>query len=379
MTTIALDMNEMTQKMRIKETDDDRTTLSKKISYVLRYGVGKTIDLPSDADGFYRIKDILALPDIFKGVSEKVIKDNINRSNADKIRYEVKDIDGVSWIKAAGHRGEAARGQPKSAGTKEAKGGKQGQQRNASTKADGRKKGYSEDDFAMRWSLDTLARQKLHELPTTQRQLAMSQFAPNQNVPDEDFSKVFVAFCKRFRSRQGKGGNEDEDDDDHGDPNKKLNLGNQVTSQTMPLAGAMPFCPGVPWFSTQQKSPFLPWGGAYPSMPHTWGGGMPMPAPWAPGMNFTPGAAYPQQYPYGYQYGYNQNYKGKSKGVGEVFYNQGAQQQGNLNPNAAAATNDTAATKERASPQNEKESPAAVTAVEAKTAPAEKVEEAVVS
>lgn len=307
-TAVVVDIAEMTQKMRIKDSDDERATLSKKISYVLRYGVGKSIELAPDEDGYYKVQDILDLPEICKGVTEKMFKENVNRSNQDKIRYDMKDLEGVTWIKAAGHRGpQTSKADKEKAKMDAAKGGKPGQQRTGSNRAERKGKGISEEEFANKWNLDQLARQKLHDLGPGPRVTAMSQFDPNVNVPHEDFSKVFVAFCKRFRSR-GKG-NED-DDDDEGD--QKMNHDSH-TSLTTPLAGAMPFCPGVPWYSVQQNAtPFVPWG--YQSMPNAWA----QMSPWSPGMNFTPAASQSGGYNYG---GYNYGHNLKGKGKGKTVYN----------------------------------------------------------
>jgi len=283
--TTVIDLNQMNQKMRIKESDDDRALLSKKISYVLRYGIGKSIVLTPDKDGYYKVADIIGLEEIFEGVTEEVFKENVSRSNEDKIRYDMKDIDGVAWIKGAGLRGSQAQAKAEKEAAADG------------TRSSPRKggRGQTVEEFVTKWNLDPLARQKIYELPLNQRLNAMNQFDPGANVPYEDYSKVFVAFCKRFRVKSKGGANED-DEDGTADAQESV-------SPTKPLAGAMPFCPGVPWVSIQKNSNPGGYPGGY--WPGPWG--YPAPAWGQMPMNPFPMAA---------QYAGFGKGKGKGKPVG---------------------------------------------------------------
>mmetsp|Transcript_102310 Transcript_102310/g.161629 ORF Transcript_102310/g.161629 Transcript_102310/m.161629 type:complete len:509 (-) Transcript_102310:237-1763(-) len=79
------------QMMSLKEGDDERTQISKKISWILRHGARK-VAVEIDVDGWVVIADILAL-EIMAGVTEEKLMDIIDESNQQKVRYEVKDAD----------------------------------------------------------------------------------------------------------------------------------------------------------------------------------------------------------------------------------------------------------------------------------------------
>merc|ERR1712196_604765 len=96
----------MTHKMRLKQTDAPSTIVRKKLSYILRYGVNRNVDLPKDAEGYYKVSDILALS-IFNGVTEAQVLEVIDASNNEKVRYHIDGGATDRRIKAAGHRAEA--------------------------------------------------------------------------------------------------------------------------------------------------------------------------------------------------------------------------------------------------------------------------------
>jgi len=103
-TRTSVNVDDMTMKMRIKKSDDERAILSKKISYVLRY-VRDSLDLNADDEGYIKISDLCALQ-IFEGVSESALVENAQASNTTKMRYAIKGEDGDKWIKAAGQRAD---------------------------------------------------------------------------------------------------------------------------------------------------------------------------------------------------------------------------------------------------------------------------------
>lgn len=190
---------EWSEKMRIKEDDDDRTVLSKKLSFVLRHGA-KTMELPIDDGGYVRISDLLAIDQLFGGVQPEDLIEVAEQSNRDKQRYEVWQ-DGDEWLMRAtgkhtiqGLQGEKPVKDKKArrSDRKEAAGGDRAQRQ---------QRHLSEDEFCARWKLDKFARARLNELPAASRQLAMRRFSPGPQVPASDFPKVFVVFCKRFRGK----------------------------------------------------------------------------------------------------------------------------------------------------------------------------------
>lgn len=192
---------EMAEKMRIKEGDDNRTVLSKKLSYVLRHGA-KQLDLVIDDEGYVGVNDLLACSELFEGVALEALLEVVKVSNVDKQRYEILEQDGDWLIRATGKhtmqglaRAEAKR-RPKKLGREAGpgSGGAAGERRRPTRQV-------SEEEFCTRWRLDRLARVRLGELPPASRQLAMQRFSPGPQVPASDFPKVFVAFCKRFRQK----------------------------------------------------------------------------------------------------------------------------------------------------------------------------------
>jgi len=237
--TAVIDVGEMRTKMRIKESDDEQATMSKQISFVVRYGIPNINKVEHEGVHFYKLKEVLAL-NIFEGVKEAEFLEIVDRANQEKTRYDIQKINGENCIKAAGVRGvdPVERAAQKKL--------KQESKRVVKQVLDGRtKKTIDEEEFVRKWSLDPLARQKLFDLPSSQKQNAMIKFSPNPNVPNDDYSKLFVAFCKRFKAKAGDYGN-DEDTPQSGKKGQK--------KMTHPVADAMPFCPGVPWYSTHGKT-----------------------------------------------------------------------------------------------------------------------------
>lgn len=80
------------QMMSLKEGDDERTQISKKVSWILRHGARK-VSIEIDEDGWVTIPDLLN-HHIMTGVSEERLMDLIAESNAQKVRYEIRDADG---------------------------------------------------------------------------------------------------------------------------------------------------------------------------------------------------------------------------------------------------------------------------------------------
>lgn len=190
---------EWSEKMRIKEDDDDRTIISKKLSFVLRHGA-KTMELPIDEGGYVRISDLLAIESLFEGVQPEALIEVAEQSNRDKQRYEVMQ-DGDEWLmRATGkHTIQGLQGERP---VKEKKARRGDRKESASgDRPQRQQRQLSEDEFCSRWRLDKLARVRLGELPAASRQLAMQRFSPGPQVPASDFPKVFVAFCKRFRGK----------------------------------------------------------------------------------------------------------------------------------------------------------------------------------
>lgn len=86
------------QMMSLKPNDDERTIISKKVSWILRHGA-KKVGLKIDDEGWVQLQDMLDL-DIFEGIDEERLLSVVHESNAQKIRYELKDEEGGVAIKA---------------------------------------------------------------------------------------------------------------------------------------------------------------------------------------------------------------------------------------------------------------------------------------
>eukprot|EP00933_Yihiella_yeosuensis_P013520 TRINITY_DN12489_c0_g1_i1.p1 TRINITY_DN12489_c0_g1~~TRINITY_DN12489_c0_g1_i1.p1 ORF type:complete len:725 (+),score=191.78 TRINITY_DN12489_c0_g1_i1:124-2298(+) len=87
------------QMMSLKPTDDERTEMSKKISWILRHGA-KKVNVAIDEGGWIDIGDLLA-SEILGGTTEDRLIAIINESNSQKARYEIDaDAQGRKRIRA---------------------------------------------------------------------------------------------------------------------------------------------------------------------------------------------------------------------------------------------------------------------------------------
>mmetsp|Transcript_57722 Transcript_57722/g.137367 ORF Transcript_57722/g.137367 Transcript_57722/m.137367 type:complete len:537 (-) Transcript_57722:123-1733(-) len=199
-------ISEFAERMRIKPDDDERTVLSKKLSFVLRHGA-KQLDLEIDDSGFVEVSDLLACEGLFQGVTLEALREVVEQSNVDKQRYELVEEEDKCLIRATGkHTMQGL------AGSRD-KRPKRSQHREEAPPIERERPPppaqpkVNEEDFCQKWRLDRMARMRLQELPPASRQLAMRKFCPDEGVPASDYPKLFVAFCKRFR---GKGGGRDQ-------------------------------------------------------------------------------------------------------------------------------------------------------------------------
>jgi len=86
------------QRMSLKPGDDERTEISKKISWILRHGA-KKVNVDIDGEGWVPLKALLT-SDILFGISEERLLSVIHDSNQQKMRYEIKDEAGRCVIRA---------------------------------------------------------------------------------------------------------------------------------------------------------------------------------------------------------------------------------------------------------------------------------------
>lgn len=179
---------EMLEKMRVRETDDARTVLSKKLSYVLRHGA-KQLDLSITNGGFVSVKELLAIEDLFGNVQTEDLLEVVESSNSEKQRYELIHEDDTWLIRATTKHTMEGLQAPK----------KKSPKRNSKDPV----RILDEEEFCLNWRLDKMARQRLADLPESSRQQAMQRFNPGPEVPESDFPKLFVAFLKRFRAKEG--------------------------------------------------------------------------------------------------------------------------------------------------------------------------------
>jgi len=78
--------------------DDERTAWSKKVSWVLRHGIGR-LSMEVSPDGWVKLSDVLATK-IMEGAPEEKVLAMIEASNEQKLRYELRETDGVQMIRA---------------------------------------------------------------------------------------------------------------------------------------------------------------------------------------------------------------------------------------------------------------------------------------
>jgi len=82
------------QMMSLKPGDDERTEISKKISWILRHGA-KKVGVVMDESGWVNVNDLLHT-DILGGTTEDRLMDMIVESNVQKTRYEMEEDPGGS-------------------------------------------------------------------------------------------------------------------------------------------------------------------------------------------------------------------------------------------------------------------------------------------
>lgn len=82
----------------LSDEDDERTAISKKLSWILRHGA-KTVRCPIDEDGWVKFSDLLKA-EIMEDVSEDKLMNVIAESNLQKARYELKNGPDGRVIKA---------------------------------------------------------------------------------------------------------------------------------------------------------------------------------------------------------------------------------------------------------------------------------------
>lgn len=198
---------EMLEKMRVKDGDDDRIVLSKKLSYVLRHGA-RQLELQISDGGFVSVRELLAIGPLFGGVAPRALMQFVDESNLEKKRYELQEQpDGDYLIRAINKHTIDGLEKPNKPKDKERRARETRRDRGRDVAVGGRggetARPIVEEEFCAKWKLDRLARARLAELPKATRQQAMQKFRPGHEVPSGDYPKVFVAFCKRFKATSG--------------------------------------------------------------------------------------------------------------------------------------------------------------------------------
>mmetsp|Transcript_6815 Transcript_6815/g.18885 ORF Transcript_6815/g.18885 Transcript_6815/m.18885 type:complete len:349 (-) Transcript_6815:68-1114(-) len=86
------------QMMSLKPGDDERTEISKKVSWILRHGARK-VGVEIDSEGWVLLANLVR-SDILRGVAGEKLFEIIMESNEQKVRYEVKDTECGKAIRA---------------------------------------------------------------------------------------------------------------------------------------------------------------------------------------------------------------------------------------------------------------------------------------
>lgn len=80
------------QLMSLKPGDDERTEMSKKLSWILRHGA-KKVNVDIDEEGWISLSS-LCCHDILNNIEEERLLAVIDDSNQQKMRYELKEVEG---------------------------------------------------------------------------------------------------------------------------------------------------------------------------------------------------------------------------------------------------------------------------------------------
>eukprot|EP00927_Polykrikos_kofoidii_P079103 TRINITY_DN75899_c0_g1_i1.p1 TRINITY_DN75899_c0_g1~~TRINITY_DN75899_c0_g1_i1.p1 ORF type:complete len:478 (-),score=108.86 TRINITY_DN75899_c0_g1_i1:135-1502(-) len=98
-TATKLSKERLLQQITSLSTDDDeRTTISKKLSWILRHGA-KKLRLATTDDGWIKVSELLSV-ELLDDVTEDKLMKVIAESNAQKPRYELREGDDGQFIKA---------------------------------------------------------------------------------------------------------------------------------------------------------------------------------------------------------------------------------------------------------------------------------------
>merc|ERR1719382_1808076 len=83
----------------LEDGDDERTALSKKISWILRRGA-RSVGIKIDDDGWVNVKDLQKAV-ILEDIDQKLLMQVVKESNSKKLRYEIKERKGKVWLKSS--------------------------------------------------------------------------------------------------------------------------------------------------------------------------------------------------------------------------------------------------------------------------------------
>eukprot|EP00929_Paragymnodinium_shiwhaense_P108575 TRINITY_DN74893_c0_g1_i1.p1 TRINITY_DN74893_c0_g1~~TRINITY_DN74893_c0_g1_i1.p1 ORF type:complete len:424 (+),score=116.44 TRINITY_DN74893_c0_g1_i1:48-1319(+) len=82
----------------LSASDDERTSCSKKLSWILRHGVDR-LGLHADKEKWVALSEVLSTK-VMDDVDEQKVLDVIHESNSQKPRYEMRKIEGMTYIRA---------------------------------------------------------------------------------------------------------------------------------------------------------------------------------------------------------------------------------------------------------------------------------------
>jgi len=82
----------------LEPDDDERTGISKKVSWILRHGAQK-VNVKMDTEGWVKVDDLLSA-DILEDVSQETLMAVIVDKNAQKLRYKLKETPEGMFVKA---------------------------------------------------------------------------------------------------------------------------------------------------------------------------------------------------------------------------------------------------------------------------------------
>jgi uncharacterized protein YlaN (UPF0358 family) len=193
--------SKLEEKIKILKSDDERTKLSKRLTFVVRRGADR-YGVKKEDDGFMSLSEIIKLQiedaPVFEKVTEAQLWSLAKESNTDKKRYELKEDGNKKLIKASDRtsaKTDAEKPKRKSKGKGKGTPGAP----NAPQDLTDEQLAKVVQDFLKATPLDDMARERLMKLDPKNRHAVVTNFKPKVSLDKTaDLSRMFCTFCKKY-------------------------------------------------------------------------------------------------------------------------------------------------------------------------------------